>query len=593
MRRSLAFPILLLFVVGCTQPLPDRTDYGAPLAQLFTEWAEASTQLDSNGAIGRGDYRFNDRFVVTLTPDFLAADRTLNQEFLERLQDINRERLSATDRLSYDMFAYQRRIALEAHDSGWSRAQTLMPVFQFFSLHHAIINQGSGASVIPFRTVADYDNWLRRLQGWYTWVDVAIENMRTGMEEGIVQPRVVIERTLPQLSAQLVAEVEDSLFWRPVEALPDDFSEADAERIRADYTQAIATRIVPAFRRLHDFLENEYLAETRDTVGLRDLPDGEAWYRFLGRFYTTTDLDVEAIHDIGLREVDRILDEMHVVMAEVGFTGTLQQFFAFLREDERFFFHSREALLAGYEDLRGVVESRVDTVFHRRPEAPYEILPIAEFEERSQAGAYYSRPAPDGSRPGRFFVNTYDRRARPSYAMTALFLHEAIPGHHFQIGLQQENEALPAFRRFGGPTGFVEGWALYAETLGFEMGLYRDPYQYFGQLTAEIWRANRLVIDTGIHLHGWTREDGIQQMLETTSMGLADITAEVERYIAWPGQALAFKIGQMKILELRELAQAQIGENFDIRDFHEVVLAEGAMPLALLEQRVLEWLDRQ
>jgi uncharacterized protein (DUF885 family) len=590
--RPFAALLLLTALPGCGLPGSPggNADAEARLAQLFEEWTEASTQLNSNGAIGRGDRRFDDRFVVTISDDYREASRAMNQEYLDRLLAMDRSALSETDRISYDIFEGQRRTSLEADDVGWTRAQALLPVTQFFSLPNSIANQGSGAGVIPFRTPEDYDNWLKRLEGWYEWVDVAIANMRTGIEEGIVQPRIVVERTLPQLNSHVVDDVETSLFWRPAAEVPGDFSDEDRTRIRDAYAAAIADHIVPSYRRLHDFLRDEYMPHTRESVGMRDLPGGSEWYEFLGRFYTSTDTPVAEIHEIGLREVDRILAEMHEVMDEVGFQGTLQEFFAFLREDPRFYFDTRQELLDGYEALRDVVEARVDRVFHSRPEAEYEIHPIAEFEEQSQAGAYYSRPSPDGTRPGRFFVNTYDQRARPSYSMTALFLHEAIPGHHFQIGTQQENEDLPAFRRFGGATVFVEGWALYAETLGHEMGLYEDPYQRFGQLTAEIWRANRLVIDTGIHLYGWSREEGVEQMVRTTSMGMSDIVAEVERYIAMPGQALAFKMGQLKILELRERAREALGDAFDIRDFHQVVIGEGAMPLDLLETRIDDWI---
>jgi len=606
MTRLLTALIATTMLIACTRdeslprtvdsaagPVPRETTAtaaSAQLAALIADWDEASTQLNSNGAIGRGDRRFDDRFVVTITEEHRKAENALNREFLDRVRAIDPAGLSPSEQLTHQIFAYERAIQLEAEAIGWTRAQALLPITQFFSLPNAIVNQGTGASSIPFRTASDYHNWLKRLEGFYQWMDVAIANMRIGIDEGIVQPRVVIERTLPQMAVQLVETPQESLFWQPVDNMPADIPAAEQERIRAAYATAITEQLIPAFRRMHDFLRDEYLPNARETAGLRELPGGAAWYDFLGRYYTTTDRPVAEIHEIGLREVDRIIGEMHEVMEDVGFDGDLQAFFAYLRDSDEFFFESREALLAGYEGLREVVESRVDRVFHTRPKATYEIHPIAEFEEQSQAGAYYSSPAPDGSRPGRFFVNTYDQRARPSYSMTALFLHEAVPGHHFQIGIQQENTDLPAFRRFGGTSVFTEGWALYAETLGHEMGLYDDPYQRFGQLTAEIWRANRLVIDSGIHLHGWTREQGIEQMVKTTSMGMSDIVAEVERYIAMPGQALSFKTGQLKILELRERARAALGERFDIRDFHQVVIGEGFMPLSLLEARVDAWI---
>ncbi|HEX9852305.1 MAG TPA: DUF885 domain-containing protein, partial [Woeseiaceae bacterium] len=420
-----------------------------------------------------------------------------------------------------------------------------------------------------------------------------IENMRKGAEQGIVQPTVLMEKVLPQLESQITDDVEASSFYTPVKNMPEDFSTEDRERLTAAWRESIEKRIVPVYRRLHNFIGDDYLGATRKSVGISELPDGEAWYAYLVRLRTTTDLTPAEIHQIGLDEVARIHGEMQGVMDEVGFEGGLQDFFEYLNTDERFYFDTPEELIQGYRDMTDRVTELTKKLFDVAPKTGFEVRAVEPFREKSASGGSYQRGTPDGSRPGVFYANTYDIKARPKWAMESLFLHEAIPGHYFQIEIQQELEGVPRFRRFGGYTAFTEGWGLYAESLGKELGMYTDPYQYFGALNAELWRAIRLVVDTGLHSKGWSRQDVLDYMYANSAVKAARAVSEAERYMAIPGQALAYKIGQLKIRELRTRAEEILGDRFDVVAFHRLVLSQGAMPLTLLEQRVDRWIAEQ
>ena len=404
---------------------------------------------------------------------------------------------------------------------------------------------------------------------------------------------VLGERVLPQLQAHVVAKPEDSLYFGPVRDMPADFSAADRERLTAAYRAAIETKVVPSYRRLHDFMRDEYLPKSRTSVGLDALPDGKAWYEYNVRDVTTTDYTPAQIHEIGLSEVARIRGEMKGVMEKVGFKGTLDEFFVFLNTDPQFVHPSREALVQGYVDIKNRVNPELPRLFETLPKADYEVRAVEPFREKSAAGGSYQAASEDGSRPGIFYANAYDLKARPKWAMEALSLHEGNPGHHFQITLQREQKDLPKFRRFGGYTAYSEGWGLYAESLGSELGLYVDPYQYFGMLEGELFRAIRLVVDTGLHSKGWTREQVLDYIEENSATSEARRVSETERYIAIPGQALAYKIGQLKILELRSRAQRELGDRFDLRKFHTVILADGPLPLDVLEAKVDRWIASQ
>jgi uncharacterized protein (DUF885 family) len=456
-----------------------------------------------------------------------------------------------------------------------------------------VVMLGSGAVAQPFKTPEDYDKWIARSSGFLRNVDLSITRMREGVELGIVQPRILMEKTLPQLAAQVVDDPEESDFWGPIERMPETFSDADRERITAAYREHIMNVLSPAYAKLHDYVADQYLQNTRETIGQQDLPGGEDYYAFMVRESTTTDYTPQEVHDIGKREAQRIFAEMEKVKDEVGFDGDMQEFFVHLRTDPKFFFDTEQDILDAYDDLRETINPTLDKSFDVKAKADYVVMPVEAFRAESMAAAQYFMGTPDGSRPGIFYVNTYDLPSRPNYVMEALSLHEASPGHHFQISIAQEMQDLPAFRRFGGYTAYIEGWGLYAESLGKELGLYTDPMQYLGALYFDIWRANRLVVDTGMHAMGWTREDAINWMQGNSPITDVDVVAEVERYIAIPSQALAYKVGQLKIRELRTRAEEILGDAFDVREFHNEILTSGSLPLFVLESKIDRWIEGQ
>ncbi len=449
---------------------------------------------------------------------------------------------------------------------------------------------GSGKGAHPFKTVKDYEDFLHRIDGFVVWVNQAIVNMKEGIQKGYVQPKVVMEKVLPQLQAQVVENPEESLFWEPIKSFSGKFHKIDRARLMNEYTKAIQNKIVPAYRSLHDYIRDDYMKHTRTTVGMSALPNGKAMYAYNVKTFTTTTLTPEEIHDRGLSEVKRIHDEMRKVMKEVGFEGDLKAFFEFMNNEKRFYFTKREDLVDGYTALKDKVRPLLPKLFDMMPKADYEVRAVEPFREKSASGGSYDAASPDGSRPGVFYVNAYDLSARPKWAMEALSLHEAAPGHHFQIAIQQEMEQLPRFRRFGGFGAYIEGWGLYAESLGKELGVYKDPYQYFGALNAELWRAIRLVVDTGLHAKDWTREDVLHYMYENAAVKEARAVSETERYIAAPGQALGYKVGQMKIRELRNRAEKALGDQFNVREFHNEILLTGSVPLDVLDGKIDRWI---
>jgi uncharacterized protein (DUF885 family) len=590
---ALAFAFLLLG--ACNQQPTDEAAIPAPeqasteLSALVEEYFDRVLELNPLYATSIGDYRFNDRMANTFSPDFLQKSEALDREYLERVLAIDPAQLTGQDRLTYDTFRWSREMDV----AGYRFPGHLQPINQFYSITNTFVQLGSGASVHPFKTVKDYDDFLARVDDFSVIVDQAIENMRKGAEQGIVQPTILMEKVQPQLESQFVDDVESSMFYTPVKNMPDDFSAADRKRLTAAFGESIEKKIIPAYRRLHNFIGDDYLGATRESVGISELPDGEAWYAYLVRLRTTTELTPAEIHQIGLDEVARIHGEMRGVMSEVGFEGDLQDFFEYLNTDERFYFDAPDELIQGYRDMTDRVTELTKKLFDVAPKTGFEVRAVEPFREKSASGGAYQRGTPDGSRPGVFYANAYDIKARPKWAMESLFLHEAIPGHYFQIEVQQELEGVPRFRRFGGYTAFSEGWGLYAESLGKELGMYTDPYQYFGALNAELWRAIRLVVDTGLHSKGWSRQDVLDYMYANSAVKEARAVSEAERYMAIPGQALAYKIGELKIRELRSRAEEKLGDRFDVVAFHRLVLSEGAMPLTLLEQRVDRWIAEQ
>lgn len=558
----------------------------AQLQQLYADYWEASLELNPLQATFVGDPRYNDRMPDFFSAEFREKQSAFTRDWLARAQAIGSDGLSGQDLLSYQIFVRD----LEAELEGERFPDWQQPLNQFYNLTGLFAQLGSGTGAQPFATVQDYDNWLARAGQFPALMQTMQANMRTGMANGVVQPKVLMEKVIPQIDALISDDPEQTLFWRPVANFPEGFSNEDKARLTDAYRSLITDQLMPAYRELRAFVADEYLPAARDTVSLSALPDGEAWYAYRVRMSTTTDLSPAQIHDIGLAEVARIHGEMDAVMEEVGFEGSRAEFFTFMTTDKQFEFESEEALLTAYRALEAKVNERVDELFSLKPKAAFEIRPVEPFRAQSAAGGSYMRPSEDGSRPGIFYVNTYDLPTRKTWDAESLFLHEAIPGHHFQLALQQELGELPKFRRFGGETAFAEGWGLYAESLGKELGVYTDPYQYFGRLQAELWRAIRLVVDTGLHDKGWTREQVIEYMLANSATSQTEATAETERYIAIAGQALAYKVGELKIQELRDRAEAELGEDFDIRAFHAEVLQDGSVPLAVLEAKIDRWI---
>ncbi|HEY0590886.1 MAG TPA: DUF885 domain-containing protein [Thermoanaerobaculia bacterium] len=527
-----------------------------------------------------GDRRFNHR----LEEMSLAAIERRKRErraLLDRALRIDRGTLPEGDRLNYDLIVGELQLEID----GQRFPSELMPVNQMSGVHQELAEL---ALFAPRTKREDFESFIGRIREFPRLVGETIELMREGIARGIVQPREPLREVPDVIAAQIADDPERTPVWQAMFAeIPP--SAGDPESLRADARLALR-EVAPALRRLLDFWKGEYSPKTRDSIGLSGLPDGEAWYQYRVREMTTTDLAPDAIHEIGLGEVARIEREMEEIRREVDFAGTLEQFFDHLRSDPKYFFKEKNDLLVAYRDIAKRLDPELPRLFRTLPRLPYGVAAVPEYSEKTQPTAYYMPGSPDAGRPGIFYANTYDLASRPRWEMEALTAHEAVPGHHLQIALAQEMEDVPPFRKWASYTAFIEGWGLYSESLGSELGLYRDPYARFGKLTYEMWRAIRLVVDTGIHAKGWTRDQAIDFFRTHAGKADHDISVEVDRYIVWPGQALAYKIGQLKITELRRRAQERLGEAFDIRAFHDCVLAAGPIPLSLLERRVNEWM---
>jgi uncharacterized protein (DUF885 family) len=542
------------------------------------------------GALFRGDMRFADRLGNSLTEEYFAAERAAAEGELAALTRIDRAALTASEKISYDVFKWQRELDLRGLQPDMLALSAVRPIDHFNGIHTGFAQLSSGESAAPYKTVKDYENGLSRINDFVAVLGSAEARMRQGMASGVVQPKLVMANVVEQLDAMLAEGVEGSSFYKPLTNISADIPAADQARLKAAYAQSISTEIRPALTRLRSFIADEYMPKARDGVGLGAMPGGDKLYAYLAEVSTTTNMTPEQIHQIGLDNVRTIHAEMEKVKAQVGFTGTLQQFFEHIRTDPKFKPTSREAFQQSFEAVGREVEGQLPKLFRTIPKTPLEIRPVPALTEKGAARGSYNSGNPDGSRPGIFYFSAYDLPSRSTPGTTTLYLHEGAPGHHFQISLAQENEALPNFQRFGGNTAFVEGWGLYAETLGPELGVYDDPYQYFGYLDSQLFRAIRLVVDTGIHAKGWTRDQTIKYIMDNSSRGLSNATAETERYIAIPGQALAYKIGQLKISELRARSEKTLGARFDPREFHEQVLMSGALPLAVLESKIDAWI---
>ncbi len=568
-------------------PVASSGDASRQLNAMFDHWFEDSLRMNPILATFIGDHRYDDRLPNNIGPAYRAEAKAINDRYLAGIEAIDPKNLSPEDRISYEIFLRER----QRQRASEQFPDYLMPINQVGGLLNFMPALGSGTNAQPFVTAQDYENWLKRLDGLVVWMDQSIVNMREGIARGVTQPRPVMEKVLPQLDAMIVASPEESDYFAPVRSFPEGVSPADRERLTAAFVAKIRDEIVPAYRRLRDFLRDEYLPHARTSVAWTALPDGAAWYAFYVQEHTTTTMAPDEIHQLGLSEVSRILTEMDGVKQRVGFKGDREAFFTFLETDPQFYFTRGEDLLAGYRELKIRIDAALPKLFSVFPKADYEVREVEPFRAQSAPGASYQQASADGSRPGIFYVNTYNLKAQPKFGMETLSLHEASPGHHFQVSIQQELDNLPKFRRFGGDyTAYVEGWALYAEYLGKELGMFTDPYQWFGRLNDEQLRAMRLVVDTGLHAKGWSREQAIRFMLDNSTMAESDVVAEVERYIVWPGQALGYKVGDLRIQALRHKAEAALGPSFDVRDFHREVLSDGAVPMDVLEAKIDRWI---
>ncbi|WP_026231665.1 DUF885 domain-containing protein [Neolewinella persica] len=587
------FPLLLLFLLFACGSEPVSTENPVPattnesFTDLLEEYYEMRLELYPLEATFIGDNRYNDQLPNSLTKEYKNQVAAFFQGSLDELNAFDRSSLNPTERVSYDVLKWECDINLE----GLEFSTELLPLDQFNGFHLMIGQLASGQSAQPFVTIEDYDNWLARLESFNAMLDTAVVNMDRGIQAGYVLPQSLTDKLLPQLEAMTREPLEDHLYYGPVLAMSDEISPVDQNRIKADYGTMV-TRLIDRFRRVAAYVNDEYRPASRTSSGISEIPDGAAYYNHLIKLYTTTNMTADEIHQLGLKEVARLTSEMEQVKAQVGFTGDLKQFFDEVRvKPELRPFTKPEEVIANFNAIHEKMKPQLAKLFDQTPKTSFEVRRTEAFREAS-ASAEYNPGSQDGTRPGIFYVPIPDVETYNIFSDEDLFLHEAIPGHHYQVSLTQENEDLPDFRRSLWYSAYGEGWALYCESLGEELGLYDDPYQYFGMLSAEMHRAIRLVVDTGIHSKGWSREKAIQYSLDHEAESEASITAEIERYMAIPGQALSYKIGQLKISELRAKAETQMGDEFDIKEFHNLVLSPGCVPLAVLETMVVEWMEK-
>ncbi|WP_116769896.1 DUF885 domain-containing protein [Maribacter litoralis] len=553
---------------------------------LLAHYYDDGLKLNPLAATFQGDNRYNDTLPNFLSEAYKKELVNYYEMYLERAEKFDNAKLSESEQMSKAILKWECEINLEG-----LAFENYTPVDQMWSMNLMMGQLAGGTSAQPFKTTDDYVNWSKRLEDYVVWLRTAKTKMQAGIKAKNVLPKSLIKKVLPQLASVADAKLENNLFYSPIKNFPADFSESDKLRLTEVYTDIINNKIIPAYKELHDFMATEYMNAGRETSGIQGIPDGDAFYAHQIKLYTTTNLTADEIHEIGLKEVARISAEMESVKKEVGFKGDLKAFFNEVRTKKELMpFTEPQQVIENFNDIHKKMMPKVNALFSKQPKTPFEVRRTEAFREAS-ASAEYNPGSLDGTRPGIFYVPIPDVTSYNTYSDEDLFLHEAIPGHHFQISLTQENESLPQFRKTLWYSAYGEGWALYTESLGKELGLYTDPYQYFGMLGAEMHRAVRLVVDTGLHSKGWSREKAIQYSLDNEAESEASITAEIERYMANPGQALSYKIGQLKIMELRAKAEANLGKDFDIKVFHEKVLEVGCVPLALLEEKIMNWIS--
>ena len=577
--RLFAATFLILF--SALQARADATSDFESLLNEHWEWQMRENPLLASRMCYR---RFNDQW-TDMSLDAVERRHQEQNDFLRRLRFIDSSALSETHQLNYDLFRRQ----LENVQDGHQFKTFLMPMSQ----RGGVQSLETTAETLRLANANDYEDWLARMTKIETVVEQQIALMEEGRELGYMPPKILMERIPDQIASQLVEDPEQSPFFKAFATMPDVIAADDQERLQQLARDVIDESVVPAYREFSNYFNDVYLPASRESIGASELPNGEAFYEFRTRYFTTTQMTPDEIHRIGLDEVKRIRDEMQLVIDELEFEGSFNDFLEFLRTDPQFYYDTPEELFEGYLAISKRIDPELVKVFGKLPRMPYGLRAIPDNIAPDTTTAYYNRPAADGSRPGYYYVNLYRPEVRPKYEMEVLSIHEAVPGHHLQIALQQELEEMPNFRKFSGFTAFTEGWGLYSESLGYDMGFYKDPYSHFGALTYDMWRAVRLVVDTGMHYKGWTRQQAIEFFKNNAAKTEADIVNEIDRYISWPGQALAYKIGQLKMLELRRKAEQALGDDFDIRAFHDELLGGGALPLEVLEIRMNRWLTEQ
>jgi uncharacterized protein (DUF885 family) len=584
MKKLILFISIISFL-SC-QKEKNTAQKNPQLDKIISEYYEDQLKLSPLSATFNGDNRYNDLLNIDFTDSHRALVKSILEKYQKSIQEIDRESLSTNDQLTYDLIERDVKLGLE----GLSFPENLIPLNQFYGFHLTFAQLGSGSVIQPFATVKDYDNWSKRMLKGAAYLDSSIVYFRKGMAAGHVLPKALIVKIIPQLDAFNVRDVKESTFYGPIKNLPKSFSEADKKRFTELYTHNIQQIILPAYSRLATFMKEEYLPKGRLSSGISDIPNGKAYYQYLIRTMTTTDKSADEIYQTGLSEVKRIKAEMEKTKDAVGFKGDLKAFFEHMRTDPKFTpFKEPAEVLTAFETIHKKMEPALKTMFGRVPKSPFEIRQTEAFRAASASAEYFAG-SEDGKRPGIFYVPiTNAKTFNLTSGMESLFLHEAIPGHHYQISLQQENGDLPKFRRFGGNSAYAEGWALYTESLGKELGLYTDPYQYMGALGDEMHRAIRLVVDAGMHSKNMTREEAIKFMMDNEPLNEEGTVAEIERYMAIPAQALSYKIGALKIKEIRERLTKQLGTKFKIADFHDELLKDGNMPLEVLEKKMDQW----
>jgi prolyl oligopeptidase len=580
MKRIRTVVATLLILIGNPLFAAAQDDFRTLLADAW-EW-----QLQQNPVMASslGDRRFNNRWGDS-SLDAIAAAQEQQREFMSRLLTIDSTELDETDQLNYELFRRDLMTDIE----GIQFRSYLMPVSQ----RGGVQTLDEVAERIRLSSVDDYQDWLERMASVDTVIEQTMALQEEGRKRGYMPPKILMERVPDQIAAQLVENAEESPFYQAFLEMPESIPADEQQRLREAAQEIIEESIVPSYRKFSRYFNDTYLPASRDSIGASELPEGTAFYEYRTRLYTTTAMTPDEIHGLGLSEVQRIRGEMQLIIDELEFEGSFTDFLEFLRTDPQFYYETPEELFDAYLAICKRIDPELVKLFGVLPRMPYGLRPIPDTIAPDTTTAYYSRPAADGSRAGYYYVNLYRPEVRPKYEMEVLSVHEAMPGHHLQIALQMELGNMPDFRRFSGFTAFTEGWGLYSESLGYELGLYKDPYSRFGALTYEMWRAVRLVVDTGMHYKGWTRQQAIDFFKANAAKTELDIVNEIDRYIGWPGQALAYKIGQLKMLELRRLAEDTLGDDFDIRAFHDTLLGGGALPLEVLEIRMQRWLAEQ